>query len=140
MWHFVIVSSWGSGRGSVGYSIVGFVGFMAGAAIVVATILAMFWRMYGRETIEVDAARLRVGRVFGPVRVYHVFNTSAVSNVRWRERLVARKHGGYQRRLVSFDVDGKTVEVGTYLTLSEATELERELRTAISVWRGDVLT
>jgi len=135
MWHFAGVPQ-GGGQGVIAPAILIFVGFLAAAVVLVATIFAMFWKMYGRETIAVDAVHLRVERVLGPIRTRQVFSISAVSNVRWRERRVAKKHGSYQRRLVSFDANGKTFDLGTYLTLPEATQLERELTAAITACRG----
>jgi hypothetical protein len=96
----------------------------------------MFWKLYGRETIAVDAGQLRVDRVLGPIRMRQVFSLAEVSNVRWRERRVAKKHGSYQRRLVSFDAHGRRVDLGTYLNLQEAMQLERELKIAIAAALG----
>lgn len=140
MWRFAAVPQMGGGSGVTAPPIIIFVGFLAAAVVLVATILAMFWKMYGRETIAVDAVHLSVERVLGPIRIRQVFSISTVSNVRWRERRVAKKHGSYQRRLVSFDAKGKTFDLGTYLTLPEATQLERELTAAISAWRGTAET
>ena len=87
--------------------------FLTAIALVLAIIIATLLKMYGREMILVSPAHLRVERVLGPFRVRHVFSASVVSNVQWRERRIAKKHGSCLRKIVSFDASVKTIDLGT---------------------------
>lgn len=112
-----------------------FVGFLIAISFLAATILAMLWKLYGREKVTIDAARLRVERALGAIRARRCFDLYEISNVRWRERRIAKKHGFYQQKIVSFEAAGKTFDLGTYLSLHEAVQLEREMISAIAAWR-----
>lgn len=109
---------------------------LAGVAlmgVVSMSILDALWKRFGSERIVVDNGGLSLVRVLGPVRRRREFRLSEVSNIRWRERRVMTKGSSYNRRVLSFDVASRTVDLGTQLSFVEATELERELRRAVEV-------